>query len=151
MFTTRNLIVFGGAGALFLGVAVVNEIDKNLNYSEAMARVTAVETECILEKREGKVRTYTDPMPCVIARRARKSHPDYAGKGFEVKESGRTSFQYYGPDGAILNGSLKVLRDPNNCRLEVGSELRILVHKEDPTKVREADLDASRTVCSRLS
>ncbi|MEO1121171.1 MAG: hypothetical protein AAFW88_07950 [Pseudomonadota bacterium] len=148
MFSKQNLLIVGGAAGVFAIAYVVDEADKAMNYEETRARVTSVTVECTLEKVEGKITTYTDPMDCHMAEFAQREHPRYKNQGFKIKRSGVTEFDYYGLDGKVLSNSLKTYTDPNGCELSVGDEFRILQHKTDETRVREAEEDSFAKRCS---
>ena len=130
----KNVTAIGILVVGALGVYVVDEMNKSMNYQEAEARVVGIERECHLEKKTRRKHTWTDRGPCEAAEWLAKNSDEH--RGMDVVYHHKFDVAYYAPGEdrarrSILEGEGE---DYNSTRRN--DTLAILVHNRDREKLR---------------
>lgn len=123
-----------------IGFTAYDVYDERSNYEPVMARVTKVDEQCHMEKKERGILTETthtsDLLPCPIAERLVASHPKWAGYAIETKiEVGHL---FTSPVDGKAHAADRQLSDcPEGHELGVGDVVEIRASKTNDGKVRE--------------
>lgn len=123
-----------------LGFTAYDYWDKQTNYEPVMARVTRVDEQCYMEKKERGVLTKTtstsDLLPCPIAEKLVVNHPKWYG--YTVKMKIEVGYLFTSPVDGKAHAAKRQMSDyPEGHKLGVGDVVPIRASKTDDSKVRE--------------
>lgn len=123
-----------------IGFTAYDFYDKRANYEPVMARVTKVDEQCWMEKKERGILTKTthtsDLLPCPIAERLVASHPKWAG--YAIKMKIEVGYLFTSPVDGKAHAAKRQLSDyPEGHKLGVGDVVEIRASKTNDGKVRE--------------
>ena len=132
----RNIVVIAGGAMLFAFGTAADHADKKNNYDPVTARVTKVERQCYLTKRESRRRSWTTDLgDCRVAERYAAEHPEYVGATVNYVQTASVSYRAPG-SSRTWRSSIK-LEGARHKSIRRGSTIELLAAKEDRTKLRE--------------
>jgi len=133
LFGAATVLV--GAGVL----VVVTMVDRSLNYTTVQARVDAMSSTCILEKRGFRSREWTDEHPCDEIAERKASDPQYAS--FHIKRDTAIDVTYVSPaDGQEHTGKLHDTTTDEQAPfagVSEGGMVPILAHTSSADKIKK--------------
>ena len=123
------------------GLHVHNEFDKRVNFQPIDARVSAVNEQCFMEKKEGLLsgKTWTsDLLPCELAALLTREHPKW--QGYDIKHKIEVRFDYISPvDGATHASSLEMSAYPDDRPLNAGDIFPVQASRNQANRTRAND------------
>ena len=136
-----RLVLYGMFCVGLAGLHVHNEFDKRVNFQPIDARVSAVNEQCYMEKKEGLVsgKTWTsDLLPCGLAALLTRDHPKW--QGYDIKHKIEVRFDYISPvDGATHASSLEMSAYPDGRPLQAGDIFPVQASKDQANRTRAND------------
>ena len=134
-----RLIIYGMFCVGLAGLHAHNEFDKRVNFQPIDARVSAVNEQCYLEKKEEVGKTSTsDLMPCELAALMAREHPKW--QGYDIKHKIEVRFDYISPvDGVTHGSSLEMSAYPDGRPLHAGDIFPVQASRSQANKTRAND------------
>ena len=122
-----------------IGGLVWDQYDKYANYDPVMARVTRVDEQCWMEKKERGLLTKTtstsDLLPCGVAEQLVAHHPKWFG--YTIKMKIEVGYLFTSPvDGKAHSAKYQMSDYPEGHKLGVGDVVEIRASKTNDSRVR---------------
>jgi hypothetical protein len=136
-----RLVVYGMVCVGVASLHVYGEFDKRMNFQPIDARVSAVNEQCYMEKKEGlgSGKTWTsDLLPCELAGLLTREHPKW--QGYDVKHKIEVRFDYISPvDGATHSSRLEMSAYPDGRLLHAGDIFPVQASRDQANRTRAND------------
>jgi hypothetical protein len=133
-----RLVIYGMFCAGLAGLHVYGEFDKRVNYQPVDARVSAVDEQCYMEKKEDAGKWTSDLLPCEVAALLTRDHPKW--QGYDIKHKIEVRFDYISPvDGATHAARLEMSAYPDGRPLHAGDIFSVQASKSQANGTRAND------------
>lgn len=133
-----RLVVAGMFCAGLAGIHAYGEFDKRVNFQPVDARVSAVDEQCYMEKKEDAGKWTSDLLPCEVAALLTRDHPKW--QGYDVKHKIEVRFDYVSPvDGATRAASLVMSGYPDGRPLQAGDIFPVQASRSEASRTRAND------------